>query len=356
MPRGHLGKFVEQQGPVLRPLETAFLPFECPGECPLLVAEKLALHQRFRQRRAVRRHERPIAPRAQPVDRVRHQFFSSATLAADQHGWPNVVPVFERVARFRMTSPAMHNTKWRFQIDAVKFVPSIGGAPPLYRILVSKLYLAVRYKVRLLRRGIGSQTSRGIRHSGNNLLETHMATVGLVMTGGGARGAYQAGVLKRIGEVPAVQKRGNPFPILGGASAGAINACAMAAGSDDFTLAAKMIAELWSNITPQDVFRCDFLSQAQTSFNWILELSFGGLMGGGNAEYLLDASPSRSFLARHLDCNSIRRNIRRGHVYAIGIWATNYHSGKKLPLHSGQKGASDVEPESHGDPAYEADG
>ena len=69
--------------------------------------------------------------------------------------------------------------------------------------------------------------------------------LGLVVTGGGARGAYQAGVLKRIGEIKRVQTHGNPFPIIGGASAGAINGTALAAGSDDFALTTKVIAELW---------------------------------------------------------------------------------------------------------------
>jgi len=63
--------------------------------------------------------------------------------------------------------------------------------------------------------------------------------VGLVMTGGGARGAYQVGILKRIGEIKRVQTHGNPFPIIGGSSAGAINGSALAAGSDDFALATK---------------------------------------------------------------------------------------------------------------------
>ena len=73
--------------------------------------------------------------------------------------------------------------------------------------------------------------------------------LGLVMTGGGARGAYQAGVLKRIGEIKRVQTQGNPFPIIGGASAGAINGSALAAGSDDFSLAAKTLARLWAELS-----------------------------------------------------------------------------------------------------------
>jgi len=162
--------------------------------------------------------------------------------------------------------------------------------------------------------------------------------VGLVMTGGGARGAYQAGVLKRIGEIPAVRKQGNPFPIIGAASAGAINASALAAACNDFESATRTTAGLWSNIKPSDVFRCDILAQAQTSLTWIVELSLGGLTGGGNAQFLLDASPLRAFLSKHVDYERIQANIRQGHLYASAVAATNYHSGKSYLFIQGRKG------------------
>ena len=162
--------------------------------------------------------------------------------------------------------------------------------------------------------------------------------LGLVVTGGGARGAYQAGVLKRISEIKRVQTHGNPFPIIGGASAGAINGSALAVGSDDFALATQVIARLWSELKPSDVFRCDLLSQTRTSLAWILDLSFGGIGGGGNARSLLDATPLRRYLNKHLDCDRIQDNIKRGHVYALAISATNYNSGKSYLFIQGRKG------------------
>src|SRR5208283_681243 len=96
------------------------------------------------------------------------------------------------------------------------------------------------------------------------------STIGLVVTGGGARGAYQAGVLKRIGEIKRVQERGNPFPIIGGASAGAVNGSALAAGADDFATATNKLAELWASLRPSDIFHCDFATQAHNSLTWIL--------------------------------------------------------------------------------------
>ncbi len=162
--------------------------------------------------------------------------------------------------------------------------------------------------------------------------------VGLVMTGGGARGAYQVGVLKRIGELRRVQTHGTPFPIIGGASAGAVNGTAIAAGSDDFASVTKALAQIWSDLKPSDIFRCDILSQAHNSLTWIVDLSFGGIIGGGNARSLLDASPLRHFLSARLNCDRIGLNINRGHLYALAISATNYSSGKSYLFIQGQKG------------------
>jgi len=162
--------------------------------------------------------------------------------------------------------------------------------------------------------------------------------LGLVMTGGGARGAYQAGVLKRIGELKQIQTYGNPFPIIGGASAGAINGSALAMGCDDFALATRVLAHLWSRLRPSDIYRCDVLSQTHNSLTWMLDLSFGAVTGGGHARSFLDATPLRRFLDRHLDCNRIQDNIKRGHLYALTISATNYNSGKNYLFIQGTKG------------------
>jgi NTE family protein len=162
--------------------------------------------------------------------------------------------------------------------------------------------------------------------------------LGLVMTGGGARGAYQAGVLKRIGEIKRIQADGNPFPIIGGTSAGAINGSGLAVGADDFPLATKVIARLWSDLNPSDVFNCDILSQTRNSLTWIMDLSFGGIMKGGHAQSLLDAAPLMYFLKKHFHCERIQDNIKRGHLYALAISATNYCSGKSYLFIQGKRG------------------
>ncbi len=162
--------------------------------------------------------------------------------------------------------------------------------------------------------------------------------LGLAMTGGGARGAYQAGVLKRIGEIKQIQTLGNPFTIIGGASAGAINGTALAVGSDDLAVGTRILAQIWSELTPSDVFRCDLMAQTRNSLTWIIDLSFGGVLGGGNARSLLDATPLRRFLNDHLDCERIQENIKRGHLYALAISATNYGSGKSYLFIQGARG------------------
>src|SRR5208282_3106599 len=103
--------------------------------------------------------------------------------------------------------------------------------------------------------------------------------VGLVMTGGGARGAYQAGVLKRIGELKRARTQGNPFPIIGGASAGAINGGILATDCRDFALATQRLAEAWATLQPSDIFHCSLSSQVQNSLTWIFDLSFGAILG-----------------------------------------------------------------------------
>ena len=173
----------------------------------------------------------------------------------------------------------------------------------------------------------------------NESLEEQMGSaIGLVITGGGARGAYQAGVLKRIGEIPRVRQQGNPFSLIGGASAGAVNGAALAIGCDDFSATTKTLAHLWAGLRPTDIFRCDFASQAHNSVTWILDLSFGGIFGGGNAQSLLDATPLRNFPNRHFDCDRIQQNIKRGSLTALAISATNYNSGESYLFIQGAKG------------------
>ena len=162
--------------------------------------------------------------------------------------------------------------------------------------------------------------------------------LGLVLTAGGARGAYQAGVLKRLGEVPALRGRPSPFAVVAGASAGAINGAMVAATAADLTAGSLHLAELWADLAPGQVFHSDPVALGVGGVRWLRDLSLGGLVGGGNVQSLLDASPLRGLLAAHLPLGGIADAIRAGHLYAVAVSATSYHSGKSFTFIQGRKG------------------
>lgn len=161
---------------------------------------------------------------------------------------------------------------------------------------------------------------------------------GLVLTAGGARGAYQAGVLKRIGEIPALSGRPSPFQIVTGASAGAINAAMVAAGAAGFEDATTELARLWSDLRVDQVYRSDVLSLTSGGLRWLQDLSLGGFFGGGGAQSLLDATPLRSFIGDSLPLAGIGQAIRDGHLYALAVSATCYYSGKSFTFVQGRPG------------------
>jgi NTE family protein len=161
---------------------------------------------------------------------------------------------------------------------------------------------------------------------------------GLVLTAGGARGAYQAGVLRRIGEIPRLRRQPSPFPIVAGASAGAINGSMIAAMSGDFPAATRTLGRLWSEVRVKDVFRTDPLTLGWNGLRLLRDLSLGPLTPSAGAGSLLNAAPLRSFLVRLLPLGRIAESIRRGHLYAVAVTATSYHSGKSYTFVQGRPG------------------
>jgi NTE family protein len=162
--------------------------------------------------------------------------------------------------------------------------------------------------------------------------------LGLVLTAGGARGAYQAGVLKRIGEIRAFRGRPSPFAIIAGASAGAINGAMVAATSGDLYAGSQRLAQLWSDLSVRNVFRADPVALGRGGLRWLRDLTLGGLIGGGTVQSLLDASPLRAHIARHLAIDGIGQAIRDGHLFAFAVSATSYHSGKSYTFIHGKPG------------------
>ncbi|MBI3767393.1 MAG: patatin-like phospholipase family protein [Deltaproteobacteria bacterium] len=162
--------------------------------------------------------------------------------------------------------------------------------------------------------------------------------LGLVLTAGGARGAYQAGVLKRIGQLAALRDRPSPFAIITGASAGAINGTMLAARSARLHEATSMLAELWAQLEMKQVFRTGTASLTIGGLRWLRDLSLGGFLQSAGARALLDATPLRDLIARTLPFGRIAEAIQRGYLYAIAISATSYHSGRSFTFVQGRDG------------------
>jgi NTE family protein len=155
---------------------------------------------------------------------------------------------------------------------------------------------------------------------------------GLVLTGGGARAAYQAGVFRALARIrrEAGVTAGNPFPIIAGTSAGAINAAALASSADDFDVAASRLFDIWSTITADDVYRADAIGVARSGARWLAMLTVGWAMAKwwrSNPRSLLDNTPLDALLERHVRLERIPKLIEEGHLRALAVSASSYTSG-----------------------------
>lgn len=150
----------------------------------------------------------------------------------------------------------------------------------------------------------------------------------LILTGGGARAAYQAGVLLAIAKLSR-KRRHNPFPILCGTSAGAINAAGLACLADNFGKAVNVLASFWRNIQASDIYRADPLGISASGVRWLGLLALGWFIKTAPRS-LLDNSPLEALLSRHLDFSGIERSIANGALHAICISASGYESGENI--------------------------
>lgn len=156
----------------------------------------------------------------------------------------------------------------------------------------------------------------------------------LVLTGGGARAAYQVGVLGAVRELWR-GREGNPFPILCGTSAGAINATALAAHANDFSMAVRRISYIWRHFHVDQVYRSDLLALAGTGLRWGGALLTGWLIRQ-TPRSLLDNAPLEALLRRTLDFDAIGPAIDAGLIDALSVTVSGYTSGESLAFFQGR--------------------
>jgi NTE family protein len=150
--------------------------------------------------------------------------------------------------------------------------------------------------------------------------------VGLVLPGGGARGAYQAGVLLAIADLLPGDR--NPFPIIVGASVGAINAVMVASRALNYKAGIRELADLWSKLRTSDVYRTDLETITASGVRWLLSLTFGGFFH--NPRSFLDNAPLQQLLQREVDFTLIHEAIKQGALHAIGISTSSYSRGSAV--------------------------
>ncbi|GGC73281.1 patatin-like phospholipase family protein [Undibacterium terreum] len=173
------------------------------------------------------------------------------------------------------------------------------------------------------------------------------ATTGLILTGGGARAAYQVGVLKAISEI--LQDDGwhsntNPFGIICGTSAGAINATALACRTDNFGEAINSIVDVWEHFEAAQVYRADSLGVIRSGARWLSIMSFGWLLNKWRKSppnSLLDNSPLENLLNRMLDLPRLDQALASGALRALAVTASSYTAGHHLTFY---QTLEDIEP------------
>src|SRR3954470_18279979 len=130
----------------------------------------------------------------------------------------------------------------------------------------------------------------------------NVSRAGLILTGGGARAAFQVGVLKAMAEIHPRPEW--PFPIIVGTSAGAVSASILASNVTRWHQSVSEIEDVWANFRVHQVFRADAAAMLKAGSRWLGSLVTGGAVGPPKS--LLDNSPLRSLLARVTDFDAVR--------------------------------------------------
>ncbi len=160
--------------------------------------------------------------------------------------------------------------------------------------------------------------------------------VGLVLPGGGARAAYQVGVLKAISEM-LPKEVGNPFSILSGTSAGAINSAVLASNAPRFRAGVGELERVWRNFRISQVYRSDALTMLRASLRWFMAMVTGGFLIPF-PHSLLNNSPLRALLKKNVRFDRIQAAIDSGSLEALAVTAAGYTSAHSITFFQGRAG------------------
>ena len=159
----------------------------------------------------------------------------------------------------------------------------------------------------------------------------------MVLSGGGARGAYQAGVLSALSEIAHRLKIPFPYHAMSGVSAGAINATALASFAHSPLDGAHLLRSVWETISPDRVFKTDMFSMGRIGMRWVKELSMGGMGQNDHARALLDTTPLGHLIREKIPFEYLQRNLSLGHFHAIAVTATNYANSHSIAFVQGAR-------------------
>ncbi len=157
----------------------------------------------------------------------------------------------------------------------------------------------------------------------------------MLLGGGGARAAYQVGVLKAVARI-LPEGAENPFQVICGASAGGINAAVVASHALNFQDGIGRLVDVWENFEVGQVFRADAWSAVSRSSRWLGAMLTGGAWGGPKS--ILDVSPLRALLESHVAFDRIDTAIERGLLRALCVTASSYSSGRSISFYQGGAG------------------
>lgn len=150
---------------------------------------------------------------------------------------------------------------------------------------------------------------------------------GLILPGGGARAAYQVGVLRALAEsLPSSVN--TPFPVISGVSAGAINAAKLATHGEDFREGVARLADLWGNLKVDRVYRTDLRTVLGDTLRWASGLARG--LDKAGVRSILNNQPLRELLEAELDFDAVQRAIEAGALRGLAVTAAGFTSAESV--------------------------